>query len=88
MLWSCRVCASTALIRVAALPEPPFDQDEFPAIDFGMWLRMALDWEMAFVAEPLAGYRIHPAPRIRPRSGRRRGPATRCAPRPSPGFAT
>ncbi len=61
MLWSCRVCASTALIRVAALPEPPFDQDEFPAIDFGMWLRMALDWEMAFVAEPLAGYRIHGA---------------------------
>ncbi len=61
MLWSCRVCASTALIRVAALPEPPFDQDEFPAIDFGMWLRMALDWDMAFVAEPLAGYRVHGA---------------------------
>jgi Glycosyl transferase family 2 len=61
MLWSCRVCASTALMRMAALPEPPFDQDDFPAIDFGMWLRMALDWEMAFLAEPLAGYRIHGA---------------------------
>ena len=59
MLWSCRVCASTALMRMAALPEPPFDQDDFPAIDFGMWLRMALDWEMAFLAERLAGYRIH-----------------------------
>ena len=46
-------------MRMEALPEPPFDQDDFPAIDFGMWLRMALDWEMAFVAEPLAAYRIH-----------------------------
>jgi hypothetical protein len=48
-------------MRMAALPEPPFDQDDFPAIDFGMWLRMALDWEMAFLAEPLAGYRVHGA---------------------------
>jgi glycosyltransferase domain-containing protein len=61
MLWSCRVCASTALMRMEALPDPPFDRDDFPAIDFGMWLRMALGWEMAFVAEPLAAYRIHDA---------------------------
>jgi glycosyltransferase involved in cell wall biosynthesis len=61
MLWSCRVCASTALMRMEALPDPPFDQDDFPAIDFGMWLRMALDWDMAFLATPLAGYRIHRA---------------------------
>src|SRR4051812_19006119 len=60
MLWSCRVCASTALMRMEALPDPPFDQDDFPAIDFGMWLRMALGWEMGFIAEPLAAYRIHP----------------------------
>jgi glycosyltransferase involved in cell wall biosynthesis len=59
MLWSCRVCASTALMRMEAVPDPPFDQDDFPAIDFGMWLRMALGWEMAFIADPLAGYRIH-----------------------------
>ena len=59
MLWSCRVCASTALMRMESLPDPPFDQDDFPAIDFGMWLRMALGWEMAFIADPLAGYRIH-----------------------------
>ena len=61
MLWSCRVCASTALMRMEALPDPPFDQDDFPAIDFGMWLRMALDWDLAFLATPLAGYRIHRA---------------------------
>jgi glycosyltransferase involved in cell wall biosynthesis len=60
MLWSCRVCASTALMRMEALPDPPFDQDDFPAIDFGLWLRMALGWDMAFIAEPLAAYRIHP----------------------------
>jgi glycosyltransferase involved in cell wall biosynthesis len=61
MLWSCRVCASTALMRMEALPDPPFDQDDYPAIDFGMWLRMALDWDLAFLATPLAGYRIHRA---------------------------
>jgi glycosyltransferase involved in cell wall biosynthesis len=61
MLWSCRVCASTALMRMEALPDPPFDHDDYPAIDFGMWLRLALDWDIAFLATPLAAYRIHRA---------------------------
>ena len=61
MRWSCRVCASTALMRTAALPrgrdEPA---EDFPAIDFGMWLRMAADgWEFAFLADTLGDYRIH-----------------------------
>ena len=34
--------------------------DDFPAIDFGMWLRMAADgWEFAFLDETLGAYRIH-----------------------------
>ena len=34
--------------------------DDFPAIDFGMWLRMAgAGWEFAFVDETLGAYRIH-----------------------------
>jgi glycosyltransferase involved in cell wall biosynthesis len=59
MKYSCRVCASSALMRTAALPPGYFDQADFPPVDLGMWLRMALRWDMAFVARTLCGYRIH-----------------------------
>lgn len=57
--WGCRVCSSAALMRTAAVPAKPFEEADFPAIDFGLWLRMAADWDIAFVARPLASYRIH-----------------------------
>lgn len=60
MKWSCRVCASTALMRSEALPADGMSADDFPAIDFGMWLHMAgAGWEFAFVDETLGAYRIH-----------------------------
>jgi glycosyltransferase involved in cell wall biosynthesis len=59
MYFSCRVCASTALTRTAALPPDLYDPADFPAVDFGLWLRMALDWDMAFLIDSLAEYRIH-----------------------------
>jgi glycosyltransferase involved in cell wall biosynthesis len=59
MRWSCRVCASTAVMRTAALPEGFFDPDDFPPVDLGLWLRMALRWDMAFDDRCLAAYRIH-----------------------------
>lgn len=59
--WGCRVCSSAALMRTDALPDPPFEEQDFPAIDFGLWLRMAVEWDVAFVAHPLAAYRIHSA---------------------------
>src|SRR5690242_5970374 len=60
MKWSCRVCASTALMRTSALPAGPMMQEDFPAIDFGMWLRMAAGgWEFSFLDDTLAAYRIH-----------------------------
>ena len=60
MKWSCRVCASTALMRTEALPASGMSVDDFPALDFGMWLRMAgAGWEFAFVDETLGAYRIH-----------------------------
>jgi glycosyltransferase involved in cell wall biosynthesis len=59
MKYSCRVCASSALMRTVALPPGFFDEADFPPVDLGMWLRMALGWEMAFVARTLCGYRIH-----------------------------
>jgi len=59
MYWSCRVCPSTALMRAAAIHPELYVQEEFPAIDFGMWLRIALDWDVAFVRRPLADFRVH-----------------------------
>jgi glycosyltransferase involved in cell wall biosynthesis len=59
MRYSCRVCASTALMRTAALPDGFFRDTDFPPVDLGLWLRMALSWDMAFVTRTLCGYRIH-----------------------------
>jgi glycosyltransferase involved in cell wall biosynthesis len=62
MLWSCRVCASTALMRTSALPDDHMSADDFPAVDFGMWLRMAAaGWKFAYLDETLGAYRIHGA---------------------------
>lgn len=58
MRWSCRVCPSTALMRAAAIPGL-FREDDFPAIDFGMWLRIALDWNVAFLSRSLGCFRVH-----------------------------
>ena len=59
MKHSCRVCASTALMRRSALPAGYFDPADFPPVDVGLWLRMAKQWQMAFLDETLGGYRIH-----------------------------
>ena len=60
MKWSCRVCASTALMRTEALPAGRMSAEDFPAVDLGMWLRMAgAGWEFAFLDETLGAYRIH-----------------------------
>jgi hypothetical protein len=57
--YGCRVHASSALMRMAALPSRLFDPADFPPADLGLWLRMALDWDVAFVSEPLGRKRIH-----------------------------
>lgn len=60
MRWSCRVCPSTAVIRTQALPEHPLDENDYPAIDFGLWLRIAgRGWDVAFLSDSLAAYRVH-----------------------------
>jgi glycosyltransferase involved in cell wall biosynthesis len=60
MKWSCRVCASTALMRTAALPQGGMSAADFPAVDFGMWLRMGgAGWKFAFLGKTLGAYRIH-----------------------------
>jgi glycosyltransferase involved in cell wall biosynthesis len=61
MRWGCRVCQSAAVMRTRALPPEPFDEADMPAIDFGLWLRIAVEWDVAYVARPLAAYRVHGA---------------------------
>lgn len=59
MLWSTRVCTSAALMRLATVPPVPFCPVDVPASDLGLWLRMALNRDVAFLAEPLVSYRVH-----------------------------
>lgn len=59
MRIGCRVCPCTALVRTAALEGLRFDLADFPGVDFGLWLRIALDWDVAFLARPLASCRLH-----------------------------
>jgi GT2 family glycosyltransferase len=62
MRWSCRVCAPTALVRVAAIPEGGMPKDDFPASDFALWLRIAAaGYDVIFLAERLASSRVHAA---------------------------
>lgn len=55
-----RVCTSTALIRRSAVPEAGFLQEDFPPFDFAFWMRMAVNWDIAFLERTLCSYRVHP----------------------------
>ena len=55
----CRVCSSTAVFRVAALPSPPYDLAAGFAADYLLWLRLALGSNVYFSATPEAAYRLH-----------------------------
>jgi glycosyltransferase involved in cell wall biosynthesis len=59
MLEGCRVCHSTALVRRSAVPEGGFRQEDGPAFDFAFWLRMAENWDVAWIDEVLCRYREH-----------------------------
>ncbi len=54
-----RVCASTTLIRRAAVPDGAFLQEDFPPFDFACWMRLAMTWDVAFVDQTLCRYRVH-----------------------------
>jgi hypothetical protein len=54
-----RVHGSTVTFRASAVAGERYDLADYPATDFGLMLRLALRWDFAFVAAPLAAYRIH-----------------------------
>jgi hypothetical protein len=59
MQMSYRVHASTVNLRTAAVRDCLLDERDFPVTDLGHWMRVALDWDLVFLARPLARYRIH-----------------------------
>lgn len=55
-----RVNMSSALIRRSTLGEEVFRREDGALCDSGMWLRLALRGDVAFVEDPLTALRIHP----------------------------
>lgn len=54
-----RVNASTTLIRRSAVPAGAFLEEDFPPFDFACWMRLAMEWDVAFVDQTLCRYRVH-----------------------------
>jgi hypothetical protein len=46
-------------MRTAALPRVPYLAADDNAADLGLWLRMAVDWEVAFLSMPGVAVRLH-----------------------------
>jgi len=59
MAASHRIHATTVLYRTEAVKPVPLDRRDYPATEFGMWLRLALEWDVAFVVKTIATVRIH-----------------------------
>jgi glycosyltransferase involved in cell wall biosynthesis len=59
-LW-CPVRLSSAVMRTAALPEVCFEAADQQQGDVALFLRIALDWDVAFLASPGVELRDHPA---------------------------
>jgi glycosyltransferase involved in cell wall biosynthesis len=54
------VCFSSAMYRTAAIVgSGGLNAEEEPFADLPMWMRLALDWDFAFLGEPLAAIRVH-----------------------------
>jgi glycosyltransferase involved in cell wall biosynthesis len=59
MSQGCRVCSSTAVLRLSGVPWPAYEPNAgFPA-DLLLYLRMALTHDIYFSRESLGAYRVH-----------------------------
>ena len=60
LLEANKVCTSAALIRRSALDKVgPFDPSFYGMGDWHLWLRIAREFEVGYVDEPLTDYRVH-----------------------------
>jgi glycosyltransferase involved in cell wall biosynthesis len=56
---SIRVHVSTTLFRRAALPRVRFDPQDHPPVDLALMLRIALNWDVYWIARAQAALRLH-----------------------------
>lgn len=61
MRWSNRVCFASATFRATAVPGGGWRHDEFPANDLGLWLRIAVGWDVAYLSAPLVASCMQPS---------------------------
>lgn len=60
LLYQNKIIASAALVRRECFEKlGGFDEAYFGSGDWQMWLRIAEEWEVGFVNEPLTFYRVH-----------------------------
>lgn len=60
LLKGCEICKSTVMVRRSALKRAgAFQTASLPGEDWDMWMRLATQHDLAYVATPLAYYRTH-----------------------------
>jgi glycosyltransferase involved in cell wall biosynthesis len=60
MMSTLPVCFSSVVYRTGAITGAGgLREDEEPFSDMPLWMRIAVDWDLAFVTEPLVGFREH-----------------------------
>lgn len=60
LLYMNKIIASAALVRTECFAQlGGFNESYFGSGDWEMWLRIARQWEIGFVPEPLTYYRVH-----------------------------
>ncbi len=59
MPWPTRVFAHSVVIRHAAFQEPMWDPADGLVADYVLWLRIALSWDVQYLATPGAVRRVH-----------------------------
>lgn len=60
LLYANKIIASAALVRRECFDKlGGFNEAYFGSGDWEMWLRIAEEWQIGFVAEPLTFYRVH-----------------------------
>jgi len=59
LVYANKIIASAVLARRECFAKGGFDTSFFGSGDWEMWLRIAQDWKIGFVNEPLTFYRVH-----------------------------
>jgi GT2 family glycosyltransferase len=55
------VCVSSVMLRSDLVADERFDADDGPYADIALWLRVAAQADVGFLATPLSGYLVHGA---------------------------